>query len=166
MEIQETNNQRLVLSEKDGELSLIYIFIALLILAAAVPFHLWGEIPWLAYLGYGLAAFVLVIAFLARNSWHRLVFDREADHVVYTRKLALRRKTETMPLSAVHSVIVKEREIRVESGKSTVYRVVIRPFEGSGHYAIGFLMPGQRAAERVAERCTDWLGTEAAAADA
>lgn len=161
MEIQETNGRRLVLSEKDGELSLIYIFIALLILAAAVPFHLWGEIPWLAYLGYLLAAFVLVIAFLARNSWHRLIFDRDADHVVYTRKLALRRKTETMPLSAVHSVVVKEREIRVESGKSTVYRVVIRPFEGSGHYAIGFLMPGQRAAERVAARCTDWLGTEA-----
>ena len=165
MEIREANDRRLVLSEKDGELSLVYVFIALLILAASVPFHLWGEFPWLANLGYLLAASVLVIAFLARNSWHRLIFDRNADQVVYTRKLAIGRKTETLPLTAVHSVVVKEREIRTDHGKSTLYRVVIRPFEGSGHYAIGFLMSRQ-GSERVARICNDWLGTEAAASDA
>jgi hypothetical protein len=165
MQVQDSNNRRLVLSERDGELSLVYIFVAMLLLAAAVPFHLWGEIIWPAYLGYGLAVYALVIAFLARNSWHRLIFDRDADQVVYTRKLVLRRKTETLPLSTVHSVVVKERDIRVENAKSTVYRVVIRPFEGSGHYAIGFLMSRQ-GGNRVAQICNDWLAADAAVTDA
>ncbi|MGI3186501.1 cytochrome b-245 chaperone 1/Eros family protein [Nioella aestuarii] len=165
MQVQESNDQRLVLSEKDGELSLIYVFIAVLIIGFAIPIHLWGELNWLAYLGYLLAIWVLVVALLSRNSWHRLILDRSADQVVYTRKLAIRRRSETMPLSAVHSIVVKEREIRVENGKSTVYRVVIRPFEGSGHYAIGFLMSRQ-GGNAVAQRCNEWLGTDTASTSA
>jgi cobalamin biosynthesis protein CbiG len=46
-----------------------------------------------------------------------------------------------------------------------VYRVVIRPFEGSGHYAIGFLMSRQ-GGNRVAQICNDWLAADAAVTDA
>jgi len=160
MHIQDQSDTRLILSEKDGGLPFVYLFMTALALAIGLAFHLWGDIAWPAYLGFAVAVSSAGLAVLARNSWHRLILDRQDDRVTYTRKRAIGRATQSLPLSAVHSVVATSRDIRLEASKSTVHRVVIRPVEGSGHHAIGFLT-SERGAARVAKLCSAWLGTDA-----
>lgn len=165
METREVNDQRLVLCQRDGELSFVYLFLAGLLFGALVPLHVGGEIGWPAYLGYLLIIWLLIVAVLSRQAWHKLTLDRAADRVSYTRRHAILRKTLTMPLSAVHSIVVKTPHPSDAKSPRAEHRVVIRPRDGSGHYAIGFPL-SKGGAETVTRRCNDWLQADRTPASA
>jgi uncharacterized membrane protein len=159
MEITEDTDARLVLSRHHRSSNWAYHAFAAFWAAFGAAFVLLTDLPGIGYAMIASAVAVSIYGFLSRNNWDRLILDRDHDNVALTLKSALNRTVKTMPLSAVHSVVVKQKEVTTEHRRITLYRVVIRPLTGSGHYAIGF-SANMMDAYRLADRLNAWIGIE------
>lgn len=159
MDVIEQTDKRLVLRYSERQDNWAYHAFAAFLFLFGLAFFIWTDLEIVAYGTIVLGLLVSVFGYFSRDNWQRLLLDREQNDVVFTSKSAFGRKSESIPLSKVHSVIVKEKEVVGDNRRYTTYRTVIRPVSSSGFYAIGIGAECQDDAQRMSDLLNAWLGT-------